>query len=171
MVSERRQGGGRGLIYSSIQRQSGTVLSLLIYHFCAPCSRYDADATFFALILKPSRPDRYKVHVLPPFLPSFPPSVVMHLYSEASPFASPRPERRFEERTKTCFCTWNTIIHLKACEGQKRDSFCTEIHCSSMWGLDERILRTARPSTMKLSGLFDLYFTSCFVFVYIILFY
>lgn len=97
-----------------------------------------------------------------PFLPSFP------LWcSEASPFMSPHPERRFERRNgpnQTMLASAHgtqSNIHLQACEGQKRDSFCTEIHCSSMSGWDERILRTARHSTMKLSGSFDLYFTSC----------
>lgn len=40
-----------------------------------------------------------------------------------------------------------------------------------MRGLDERILRTARHSTMKLSGSLDLNFTFFFFFVYILLFF
>lgn len=156
-----------------------TVGRCFVCRFRALCSRYDADATFSSLPFS-SRHGRIatKVHILPVF-PSISGHalVTRHLHRRPPQKRSPHPppswktfSRNGPKHGLSCFRAWNATVRPQVRQGQKRDSFCN-IHCSSMRGLDERILRTARHSTMKLSGSLDLNFTFFFFCVYIIIFY
>lgn len=156
-----------------------TVGRRFVCRFRALCSRYDADATFSSLPFS-SRHGRIatKVHILPVF-PSISGHalVTRHLHRRPPQKRSPHPppswktfSRNGPKHGLSCFRAWNATVRPQVRQGQKRDSFCN-IHCSSMRGLDERILRTARHSTMKLSGSLDLNFTFFFFFVYILLFF
>lgn len=150
-----------------------TVGRCFVCRFRALCSRYDADATFSSLPFS-SRHGRIatKVHILPVF-PSISGHalVTRHLHRRPPQKRSPHPppswktfSRNGPKHGLSCFRAWNATVRPQVRQGQKRDSFCN-IHCSSMRGLDERILRTARHSTMKLSGSLDLNFTFFFFFL------
>lgn len=158
---ERSQGEGRG--HAKTRRRKDSRVLFCRFSLIAPCSRYDADATFFfvALILMAGSIHGAKTNKLN-----------KKIWSSTSCTSVARRllSRPFEKRTKISD-TSRADAHgtgTPVCKrsNQTRDCFCIAIHCSSMWGLDERILRTARHSTMKLSGLFDLYFTFFFLYIY-----